>query len=489
MRRLSLLVAATCFAAAQDTSPFFEAGKLRVLILSGRNNHEWQVTTPYMRGILADSGRFDVHVNEEPAGITAATLEPYHAVLLDYNGPRWGPAAERALEEFVRAGKGLVVVHGASYGFGTMVVLARGQRRTELREPPWPEFARMTGCRWTEGPPRSGHGRRHVFQVKFSDRDHPIARGMPESFTANDELYHQLVMEPGVKVLATAYDAPEQQGTGKDEPILWTVAYGKGRVFHTTLGHDLMAMREPGFRATLARGTEWAASGAVTLPATIPHPGPAQDAIRVLLVTGGHDHDPDLYSVFTGVPYLRVNVNPHPTAFNRDLRKPYDVIVLYDLVQEIPEAQRTNLRAFLESGKGLVVLHHAVADYNRWEWWWRDVVGGKYQIEKDGEFAASSFHHDQEIRAWGVADHPILRGVGPLHLIDETYKGVWLSPKIQPLLRTDHPLADGVLAWVGPYEKSRVVVILLGHDRQAHHDPGFQQLVRNAVRWTAGRME
>lgn len=104
-------------AAAQNTLPLFKKGALRVLILSGRNNHDWRSTTPALRQALVATGKFDVRVNEEPAGMSAETLSAYNALVLDYNGPRWGQTAEHAVEAFLRAGRGMVVVHGASWAF------------------------------------------------------------------------------------------------------------------------------------------------------------------------------------------------------------------------------------------------------------------------------------------------------------------------------------------------------------------------------------
>ena len=96
---------------------------------------------------------------------------------------------------------------------------------------------------------------------------------MPATFAEADELYHGLSLQPNIHILATAYDDPKNCakngkncGTGKDEPILWTLKYGSGRMFQTTLGHDVKALDSPGFRLTLVRGTEWAATGQVTIP-------------------------------------------------------------------------------------------------------------------------------------------------------------------------------------------------------------------------------
>ena len=138
----------------------------------------------------------------------------------------------------------------------------------------WVAYSEMLAVAW---PPEDiGHSPREIFTVKWVDRDHPIARGLPPTFVANDELYHRITVRPNAHVLATAYDDPANGGTrtaaraaatGKDEPMVWVVPYGKGRVVYTSLGHDVRAMSQPGFIALLTRGTEWAATGKVTLPA------------------------------------------------------------------------------------------------------------------------------------------------------------------------------------------------------------------------------
>ena len=231
-----------------DISRFFKAGALRVLILSGRNNHDWRTTTPFLRKLLVDSGRFDVRVCEEPAGLNPDVLSVYDALVVDYCGPRWGESAEKAVESFVRSGKGMVVVHGAGYAFAGLEVLADGHVRTGIKEPPWPEYARMVGGYWPETPPKQFHGQRHSFVVKVSRSDHPVFQGMKETFVATDELYHQMTFLPGTRILATAYDDPKMGGTGKEEPMLCSVDYGKGRVFYTALGHEVPAMSEVGFK-------------------------------------------------------------------------------------------------------------------------------------------------------------------------------------------------------------------------------------------------
>jgi len=480
LRRALFLLLFAASAWSQNTAAFFQPGKIRALIISGRNNHDWRATTPLLRRQLIDTGRFDVRVNEEPSGMTAQTLAAYDVLILDYNGPRWGETAERAVEEFVKGGQGLVLVHGASYGFGEMELLGDRHAKTGIHEQPWPAFVSMAGGTWSA---QTGHGRRHVFTVKYTDREHPIARSLPETFVTSDELYHRMNMRPDAHVIATAFSATETGGTGRDEPILWTVAYGKGRVFQTVLGHDTAAMMEPGFAASFTRGTEWVATGTVKAAFEAKKEPP----IRVLVVTGGHDHAPSFYSLFDARDDLAVTVDPQPNAFRHDLRTSYDVLVLYDMYQDVPETQRGNLRDFLESGKGVLILHHALASLNDWQWWWEDVRGGKYFLKDEPGHMASSYLHGQHLVVEPTGKHPITDGIGTMHIVDETYKHVWISPQAHILLKTDHPAADGPLMWVSPYEKSRVVYCMLGHGPEAHNHPQYRQLIYNAVRWVAGR--
>jgi type 1 glutamine amidotransferase len=126
------------------------------------------------------------------------------------------------------------------------------------------------GGTWRE---TAGHAPYHAYTVKLVDLEHPITQGLAPSFEENDELYHGLSLQPNIHVLATAFDDPKNCakngkncGNGKDEPLLWTTQYGAGRVFQTALGHDTKAMQGDAFAITLQRGTEWAATGRVTLP-------------------------------------------------------------------------------------------------------------------------------------------------------------------------------------------------------------------------------
>ncbi|MBS1825011.1 MAG: ThuA domain-containing protein [Acidobacteria bacterium] len=482
MKLAFLLLPATLLAQAVPDAPYFEPNKIRALIVTGRNNHDWRTTTPFLRRILEVTARFDVRVTEEPMSMSAESLKPYDVLIVNYCGPRWSPPTEAAIENFVRQGKGLVAIHAASYPFGDVEVLAEKMGRTGVIQQPWPEWARMVGARWAAADPKTGHGTRHAYQVTWKDGKHPIAAGLAPHFLISDELYHNFRLEPGIHVLATAFDALPQRGTGKDEPLLWTVDYGKGRVFHTALGHDLAAMQSPGFVASYARGVEWAARNAVTLPASIDLNPKDKDAVRVLLVTGGHSHEASLYAMFEGNRRIRVDVDPHPAAFRRDIRKAYDVVVFYDLMATMPDEHKANLKAFVEcGGKGIVVLHHAMADFADWDWWWKEVAGGGYDLKKSG------FQHDVELIVRPTGNHPIVKGLPEMRLYDETYIRVWQGDNIQPLLTIDHPTSDRVAGWIGPSKTAKVVVLQPGHGREAHENPWYRTLVERAILWSAGR--
>jgi type 1 glutamine amidotransferase len=486
---LIFLTGLAATARSADLSRFFRPGAVRVLILSGRNNHDWRTTTPFLRKLLTDSGRFDVRVCEEPAGTTAEALSAYDVLVVDYCGPRWGQPAEKAVEAFVKSGKGIVIVHGASYAFSELEILADGHARTGLHEPPWPEYAHMVGGHWTGTPLKQFHGQRHSFTVKVLERNHPIFEGMPPSFIATDELYHDMTFFPDARILASAFDDPKMGGTGKDEPMLCAVNYGKGRVFYTALGHEVPAMSEPGFMATFLRGAEWAATGKVTLPPDAGRLKLKEAPLRLLVVTGGHAYDPSFYTLFEGYPEI---VWSHETsnqqAFKADIRNKYDVLALYDMSSDLDENGRTNLRNFAEGGKGIVVLHHAIADYTSWPWWYKEVVGGKYVTKAEDGLPASTYKHDEELFVRPAAAHPIVSAIGPMHIQDETYKGMWIAPDVTVLLRTDNPTSDGPVAWISPYPKSRVVYLQLGHDAAAHYHPAYRNLVRNAIFWSGGRL-
>jgi type 1 glutamine amidotransferase len=157
------------------------------------------------------------------------------------------------------------------------------------------------------------------------------------------------------------------------------------------------------------------------------------------------------------------------------------------MYQDIDEKGKATIEKWVQAGKGVVITHHALATFNNWEWWWKEVSGGRYRLKAEGSTPGSTYDHDQVMNVYPQGNHPVLKGVPPMQLMDEAYKGQWFSPDINILLKTDHPKSDVPVAWISPYKGARVVVIQLGHDRWSHLNPGYRQFVRNAMLWTAGR--
>lgn len=212
--------------------------------------------------------------------------------------------------------------------------------------------------------------------------------------------------------------------------------------------------------------------------------------LRVLVVTGGHSHDASFYQLFEGQAQMRAVIEPHPSAFTKNLIRDFDVIVLYDMVQEhqVPEQQRAKLKSFAEAGKGLLVVHHALVSYQEWPWYWRELVGGRYLLEDRDGLPKSLYEHDFSMTIHPVANHPITAGMKPFRIVDETYERMQFVPGVNVLLRTDAKGSNDPVAWISPYAKSRVAVLQLGHDRQAHENPHFQLLFQRALQWAGGRL-
>jgi len=269
----------------------FAEPKLKALVVDGQNNHDWKSTTPLLKKHLEDSGLFTVDVATSPSGTDLAGFEPkfadYQAVVSNYNGAAWPKATEDALVAFVHGGGGLVVVHAANNSFpewkeyNEMIGLGGWGGRNE-KSGPYVRFKDGKFVRDTSPGGGGSHGSQHPFQVVVRNDKHPITAGLPSAWMhAPDELYDRLRgPADNLTILATAYSDPGTGGTGEHEPMIMTIGYGQGRVFHTPMGHSPDAMRCVGFIVTLQRGSEWAATGKVT-HTTIPEDFPKPNEVSV----------------------------------------------------------------------------------------------------------------------------------------------------------------------------------------------------------------
>lgn len=278
------------------SEPAIKSEPLRAVLLTGQNNHNWPYTSRVHADTLEATGRFRVEVADDaPAALqNPDELSMVRVFVLDYNGPRWGEPAETNFLNAVREGAGVVIIHASNNAFVG-----------------WTEYEKLCGFMWING--KTSHGDFHRFDVDYLKPEHPILRGLPGMKDHPDELYHNLIntQNSPFELLADAYSSPESRGSGKREPMAMTLSYGKGRVFHTPLGHvwkgsdeQKASIHDPQFKVLLARGAEWAATGAVTL--------------------GTHSHDVRRHNVLTAdeaAAGWRLLFDGHSTAHWRGFKK------------------------------------------------------------------------------------------------------------------------------------------------------------------------
>ena len=264
------------------------AAPLEALIVDGQNNHAcWPKTTAIMKKSLEETGRFSVDVvthapqGEDPT--FTPSFRDYAVVISNFGhgATAWPEATRAAFENYVADGGGLVVIHAADNSFpdwdvyNKMIGLGGWGGRNEKSGPY--VYYRDDGTLVRDESPGPGgsHGPQHEFAIVIRDTGHPVTQGMPTTWMhAKDELYDKLRgPAENMRVLATAFSPATQ----RHEPMMMTIEYGKGRVFHTPMGHETYSMQCVGFITTLQRGAEWAATGKVTVP--IPADFPTATAV------------------------------------------------------------------------------------------------------------------------------------------------------------------------------------------------------------------
>jgi len=221
---------------------FANTNQIRVLIVTGQDwpGHHWRQTAPTLRQLLEEDKRITVRIVEDPHMLDTEALTNYSVVLLHFQNwqqPGPGAASRENLQHFVQNGGGLMSVH-----------FACGAWYDE-----WPEFAKLVGRVWG-GPQMRGHDPRGPFMVQIVDREHPITRGLKD-FETDDELYTCLVGDTPIHLLAQAKSTVDH----KEHPMAFTREYGKGRVFLTTLGHDVKAYTNSCVPQLLRHACAWVA--------------------------------------------------------------------------------------------------------------------------------------------------------------------------------------------------------------------------------------
>lgn len=303
MKRLLIFLFVIHFSVVFTQLHAQESAKIKTLIVDGQNNHEhWPKITVMLKKYLEETNLFvvdvqrsgytwkgEAYISEFPVEGLSATIttenptpdpdfnpdfSKYDVVISNFgwNAADWPDATQKAFETYMENGGGLVVFHAADNSFpqweayNKMIGLGGWGDRTE-KDGPYVYYNDAGELIRDNSPGKGGaHGPESEYQVQVRNFEHPITKGMPEIWMhAKDELYNSL-RGPAeqMEILATAYADPNNKGTGRHEPALMTLSYGKGRVFHNIMGHADYSVACVGFITTMLRGTEWAATGKVT---------------------------------------------------------------------------------------------------------------------------------------------------------------------------------------------------------------------------------
>jgi len=288
---IALAVWAVLAAVAVAAPPY------KALIVDGQNAHPWKETSPVLKKLLEETGLFTVDVatsppkgtKEKPADMSEfkPDFAAYTVVVLNYQGDEWPKETRKAFVDFVKQGGGVVVYHFACAAFPKWkeyneIIGLGGWGGRDEKSGPYVRWCDGKFVRDTSPGKGGGHGPAQEFKVEVRDPDHPITKGLPPAFMqCKDELYGWLRgPAKNLKVLATAFAPKSLGGAEEHEPILFTVQYGKGRVFFQAMGHTAKELKSVAFIATFQRGTEWAACGQVTQKVPADFPGPDKPSVR-----------------------------------------------------------------------------------------------------------------------------------------------------------------------------------------------------------------
>lgn len=453
-------------AAAEDKQ------RARVLIVTGQDypTHKWRQTAPVLAELLRKDRRMQVRVVEDPHFLDSSAILRYDVVVLhfmNWKQPAPGQKGRANLREFVQGGKGLFIIHFACGAFED-----------------WPEFRNLAGRVWD--PNKRGHDPRGNFGVTITDVNHPITRGL-QSFETDDELYTCLAGDRPIEVLATARSKVD----GKDYPMAFAFDYGKGRVFHSPLGHDVKAISNPAVAELFRRGCAWA----VGLQPVPPK--------KIVLIAGKDSHSPGQHEHTKGVLLLKecldnssevegietdVVLNDWPE--DPTVLDGADAILIYsDGSDAHPLASPERLkriRKLMKQGVGLLCIHYAVAPPEKCEAEFLSWIGGYWE----------KGHSKNPISTVKVSPampaHPICRGWKPFTARDEFYYRIRfregdrrLVPVMTAMLPKENPARE-ILAWaVQRKDGGRGFGFTGGHFHSNWRIEPFRKMVLNAILWTA----
>lgn len=212
---------------------------------------------------------------------------------------------------------------------------------------------------------------------------------------------------------------------------------------------------------------------------------------NVLIITGGKKIDTisflNIFDDISEITYLAVT---HPNVnklYGSPIMDEFDLLIFYDVVQDISESQKEDFINLLNKGKNVLFLHHSLVNYQEWGEY-ENIIGGRYyqstnNIDK-AKFVQSTYRHDVQIPVT-IADkkHPITKGMKDFIIHDEVYDKYKVLSEVHPILTTTHSESETIIGWTHSYRNSKIVYIQLGHDHHAYEDPNYRQLIKQSIDW------
>ncbi len=271
---LTLLLICSCvFSVAAKTT--------KALIITGQHRtHNWAVSHLILQEILEGDG-YDVDIAMSPKeGEDMSQFNPkfkrYDLVVMDYNGDMWCEEMQSDFVEYVQAGKGgLLLYHAANTIFrdweeyNKITALGAFGGRGEQTEGFYTTWKDGKMVKYEGSGVVGHHGQRHDFDIVCRNEGHPaVDPTLPKvSRQLHDEIYDQTKGPANIKdVLYTAYSETETGGTGREEILIFTVDYGKARIFHSMIGHvgdtreQSPALHTDTFIKSFLAGARWASN-------------------------------------------------------------------------------------------------------------------------------------------------------------------------------------------------------------------------------------
>ena len=232
-------IAVALIALAPAPALHAQAPKPKVLVVwGGWAGHEPKQTVDVFVPWLTAQG-FDVEVsNTLDAYLDAAKMKSLTLVVQSVTMGQITGAQEKGLLDAIRGGVGMAGWHGG---------MSDAFRAS-------PEYEFMVGGSWAAHP-----GGILDYDVTITKRDDPITKGL-STFRMHSEQYYMLI-DPNMDVLATTTFTGKAAAwlDGAVMPVVWKKLYGKGRVFHSTLGHVAADFTVPEALEIMKRGLLWAA--------------------------------------------------------------------------------------------------------------------------------------------------------------------------------------------------------------------------------------